>query len=140
MGDIMKKHKYMEIAFKEALKAKKIDEVPVGAIIIDNKGKIIGKGYNKKEKKHNPLNHAEIIAILKATKKKKDWRLNDCTLYTTLEPCEMCESVIKTVRIKNVYYSLKRINETKQMFEYKKEQIVIKKYENIISDFFKKKR
>ena len=81
---------YMNLAYKEALKAYKIDEIPVGAIVVDKSGKIIGKGYNKKEKKNNAIYHAEVEAIIKATKKVKNWRLNNCIIYVTLFPCDMC--------------------------------------------------
>ena len=94
--------KYMKIALSEAEKAYKLGEMPVGAIVVKN-GKIIGKGYNKKEKTKNALMHAEIIAINKACKKNKDWRLNDCEMYVTLEPCIMCMGAIVESRIKKVY-------------------------------------
>ena len=94
--------KYMEIAFSEAEKAYKLGEMPVGAIVVKN-GKIIGKGYNKKEKTKNALMHAEIIAINKACKKNKDWRLNNCEMYVTLEPCMMCMGAIVESRIKKIY-------------------------------------
>lgn len=97
--------KYMEIAIKEADKALKLNEMPVGAIII-HKDKIIGKGYNKKECKKNSLMHAEMIAINSACKKNKDWRLNDCELYVTMEPCVMCMGAIIESRIKTVYYGV----------------------------------
>lgn len=79
------------------------DEVPVSAIIVKN-DKIIAKSYNKRNKKNDLLMHAEIICIKKAIKKMKNWRLNDCELYTTLEPCAMCKSIIEASRIKKVYY------------------------------------
>ena len=98
--------KYMKIAFDEAKKAYKHGEMPGGAVIVKN-GKIIGKGYNKKEKKGNAIMHAEIIAINKACKKNKDWRLNDCEIYVTLEPCLMCIGAIVESRIKKVYCGVK---------------------------------
>ena len=94
---------YMEEAYKQALKAIKLDEVPVGAVIVKD-GKIIARGYNKKEITNNPLGHAEIIAINKACKKLNTWRLLDCDLYVTLEPCLMCVGAITHSRIRNVYY------------------------------------
>ena len=84
-------------------KAFKNGDVPISALVI-KENKIISKGYNKKEKYKNPLLHAEIIAIEKATKKTKDWRLNDCDLYTLLFPCPLCASLIAQSRIKKVYY------------------------------------
>ena len=96
---------YMECAYKEAMKAYKINEIPVGAIIVDKNGRIIGRGYNKKEKKRNAIYHAEIEAIFKATKKIKNWRLNDCILYVTLFPCDMCLEVIKSSKIDKIIFA-----------------------------------
>lgn len=100
----MKKY-YMKIAIKEAEKALKNGEMPVGAVVVKN-NKVIGKGYNKKEKTKNALMHAEIIAIQKACKKNKDWRLNECELYVTMEPCTMCIGAIVESRIKKIYYGV----------------------------------
>ena len=97
---------YMEVAFKEAEKAFKRGEVPIGAVIVKN-GKIIAKAFNNKEKKHCSIEHAEITAIKRASRKLKNWRLEDCDIYVTLEPCPMCASAIKQSRIKNVYSALK---------------------------------
>ncbi|MBQ3510844.1 MAG: nucleoside deaminase [Bacilli bacterium] len=97
---------YMEVAFKEAEKAFKRGEVPIGAVIVKN-GKIIAKAFNNKEKKHCCIEHAEITAIKRASRKLKNWRLEDCDIYVTLEPCPMCASAIKQSRIKNVYSALK---------------------------------
>ena len=98
---------------KLAQKAAKKDEVPVSAIITKD-GKIISQAYNKRTKNKNPLNHAEIMAILKASKKLRDWRLNDCALYVTLKPCSMCEEVIKQARISDVYYLLTKLDFKKE--------------------------
>ena len=89
---------YMKLALKEARKAYKHNEVPVGAIIVSNR-KIIAKGNNQRENSGDVTKHAELIAIRKASKKKKDWRLNDCTMYVTLFPCPMCASAIVQSRI-----------------------------------------
>ena len=94
---------YMQIALNEALKANKKDEVPVGAIIVKN-NKIISKAFNKRETSQNALLHAEIIAINKACKKLKSWRLEGCSLYVTLEPCPMCAGAIINSRIDEVYF------------------------------------
>lgn len=99
------KEYYMKIAIKEAEKALKNGEMPVGAVVVKN-NKVIGKGYNKKEKTKNTLMHAEIIAIQKACKKNKDWRLNECELYVTMEPCTMCIGAIVESRIKKIYYGV----------------------------------
>ena len=92
---------YMEQALKEAEKAYKKLEVPVGAVIVKD-GKIIAKGHNQKETKTDTTKHAEIIAIQKASKKLKSWRLTDCEMYVTLEPCTMCAGAIINSRIKKI--------------------------------------
>ena len=93
----------MKLALKEAEKAYKKDEVPVGAVIVYN-GKIIAKAHNTREKSNDATNHAEIIAIKKACKKIKDFRLIDAEIYVTLEPCLMCLGAILNARIKKLYY------------------------------------
>lgn len=94
---------YMDIALKEAKKAFKKKEIPIGAVIVKN-GKIISKAYNRKEKKQISVYHAEIIAISRACKKLKNWRLNDCELYVTVEPCMMCCGAILQSRISTVIF------------------------------------
>ncbi len=94
---------YMKEALKEAKKAFIIHEVPVGCVIVHN-DKIIGRGYNKREKLESSIAHAEIIAMQKACKKLNSWRLEDCTMYITLEPCCMCSGAIIQSRIKKVIY------------------------------------
>ena len=93
--------KYMWQAIKLAKKAWKIEEVPIGCVIV-HEGKVIGRGYNRRTTDKNPLAHAELIAIKKASKKMGDWRLEDCTLYVTLEPCQMCSGAIVQARMKKV--------------------------------------
>ena len=93
--------KYMKQAIKLAQKAWKIEEVPIGCVIV-HEGKVIGRGYNRRTTDKNPLAHAELIAIKKASKKMGDWRLEDCTLYVTLEPCQMCSGAIVQARMKKV--------------------------------------
>ena len=95
--------KYMHLALLEAKKAYKKGEVPIGAVIVRN-NKIISKAHNLIEKKQNSIMHAEIIAISKASKKLKNWRLIDCDMYVTLEPCLMCASAIELSRINKVYF------------------------------------
>ncbi len=92
----------MKEALKEAKKAYKKEEVPVGAIIVKD-GKIIARAHNIKETKKNAVGHAEILAIQKACKKLKAWRLIDCEMYVTLEPCSMCAGALINSRIKKIY-------------------------------------
>ena len=108
--------KFMIEAIKEANKSLEINEVPVGAVIVKN-GKIISRGHNIKEKKQSSLAHAEIIAIEKATRKVKNWRLIDCDIYVTLEPCPMCASAIKQSRIKKIYYGTSTTENNHKIFE-----------------------
>lgn len=96
-----KDEKYMKEAIKQAKKAYDINEVPIGCVIV-YEDKIIGRGYNRRTTDKNPLAHAELIAIKKASKKMGDWRLEDCTLYVTLEPCQMCSGAIVQARVKRV--------------------------------------
>ena len=81
--------KYMKAAIREAKKAYALDEVPIGCVIVQD-GTIIARGYNRRNTEGNTLAHAELTAIKKASKKTGDWRLEDCTMYVTLEPCQMC--------------------------------------------------
>ena len=98
--------KFMELAIKEARGAEKKDEVPIGAIIVKD-GKVIASAHNLTEKRQNALCHAEILAIKKASKKLKSWRLLDCEMYVTVEPCAMCAGAIANARIKKVYFGAK---------------------------------
>ena len=93
--------KYMNEALKQAKKALAINEAPIGCVIV-YKDKIIGRGYNKRNKDHCTLSHAEILAIKKASKAMGDWRLEECTIYITLEPCQMCAGAIVQARIPRV--------------------------------------
>ena len=100
----MKKEiKFMRAALKEAKKAELIDEVPIGCVIVKD-DKIICRAHNMRETKQNPLGHAELIAIDKASKKLKSWRLDGCELYVTLEPCIMCSGAIIQSRINKVFF------------------------------------
>ena len=94
---------FMKEALKEAKKAYKKLEVPVGCVIVKD-GKIIARAHNLKETKYDTTKHAEILAIQKASKKLESWRLIDCDMYVTLEPCPMCAGAIIQSRIKNLYY------------------------------------
>lgn len=93
--------KYMKEALKQAKKAYALGEVPIGCVIV-YKDEIIGRGYNRRNTDKNTLSHAEITAINKASKKIGDWRLEECTLYVTLEPCQMCAGAIVQARITRV--------------------------------------
>lgn len=93
--------KYMKQAIKLAEKAAELGEVPIGCVI-EYQGKVIGRGYNRRTTDKSTLAHAEIIAIKKACKKMGDWRLEDCTMYVTLEPCQMCAGAIVQARVKKV--------------------------------------
>ena len=95
--------KFMAEALKEAEKSANFDEVPVGAVIVKD-GKIIARGHNLREKSNDPTAHAEIMAIRKACKKLKSWRLEGCTIYVTIEPCSMCAGTILWTRMKRVVY------------------------------------
>ena len=133
---------YMNIALKEAKKALKHNEIPVGAVIVKN-NKIVSKGYNKKEKTKNVTQHAEIIAITKACKKIKNWRLDNCDIYITMEPCMMCCGAIQQSRIKKIIYGVGNEN-----YGYANKlknveiisQICEKECKSIIQNFFKKRR
>lgn len=93
--------KFMKAALTQAKKAYALDEVPIGCVIVQN-GKIIARGYNRRNTDKNTLAHAELTAIKKASKKTGDWRLEDCTMYVTLEPCQMCAGAIVQSRMQRV--------------------------------------
>ena len=93
--------KFMKAAIVQAKKAYALGEVPIGCVIVKD-NQIIARGYNRRSIDHNTLAHAEMIAIKKACKKLGDWRLEDCTVYITLEPCPMCAGAIVQARIKNI--------------------------------------
>lgn len=99
----MSDENFMQAAINEALKARDVDEVPIGAVIVLN-GEIIASGYNLRETSQQTLSHAELTAIEAANEKIGSWRLEDCTLYVTLEPCPMCAGAIVQSRMKRVVY------------------------------------
>lgn len=135
--------KIYTLLLKLANNAAKKKEVPVSALIVKD-NKIIAKAYNKRQKTHNILNHAEIIAIIKASKKLKDWRLDNCDLYVTLKPCSMCNAIINQSRVRNVFYLLdkplskKEYNQTKYIN--KNISTLNTVYSKCLQDFFVKKR
>lgn len=146
---MLKKEEFMKEAIKQAKKAYDKEEIPVGAIIVKD-GKIIARGYNKKEEKKDTTQHAEIIAIQKASRKIGAWRLQDCEMYVTLEPCVMCTGALIQARLKKVYIGtmdpktgacgsvLNLLEDYK--FNHKVEvetNIMQKECEKILKDFFK---
>lgn len=144
--------RFMKAAIKEAYKALEKDEVPIGCVIVKN-DKIIARGYNLRETKQQSIAHAEVVAIQKACKKIGSWRLEECDLYVTLEPCAMCSGVILQSRIKNVYYGAKdskggciescmRMYECKGFNHYPSTHggILEEECANLLKDFFKQKR
>ncbi len=136
--------KYIDEVIKMANKAKKQKEVPVGALIIFN-NKIIAKAYNLKNKTQIATKHAEIIAIEKANRKIKSWRLNECVMIVTLEPCMMCAGAILESRIKKIYCLSKRKNECSIEW-LRKNGVEVEFVENnikslmLLRSFFEKKR
>lgn len=146
-----KEEKFMTEALKEAKKAYDLGETPIGAVIV-YQDKIIARAHNLREKKQDTLAHAEALVIQKACKKLKSWRLEDCDLYVTLEPCVMCSGAIIQSRIKNVYYGAKNkrfgchqsaINLFDVDFNHKVNivsDILEKECSKIITDFFKELR
>ena len=146
---MLKKEKFMKEAIKQAKKAYDKEEIPVGAVIVKDR-KIIARGYNKKEEKKDTTQHAEIIAIQKASRKIGAWRLQDCEMYVTLEPCAMCTGALIQARLKRVYIGtmdpktgacgsvLNLLEDYK--FNHKVEvetNIMQKECEKILKDFFK---
>ncbi len=103
---------FVEILLKLVDKAYKKEETPVAALIVCN-NKIIVKSYNKRNKTNITTDHAEILAIKKANRKLKSWRLNNCSLYVTIKPCDMCMNVIKEARLSKVYYLTDRLEDKK---------------------------
>ena len=143
------KNKFMKQALKEAKKAYEKLEVPVGAVIVKD-GKIIAKAHNLKETKTDTTKHAEILAIQKASKKLESWRLLDCEMYITLEPCSMCAGAIINSRIKKIYIGALdektgAAGSVLNLFEdYKfnhkvevEKGVMQEECENILKDFFK---
>lgn len=142
----------MLLAIAEAKKAFALGEVPVGAIIIDENGEIIGRGHNIRETEQRPTGHAEIIAIEEAAQHKKSWRLSECTMYVTLEPCPMCAGAIINTRLKRVVYGAfdenggacsSVINIFEEKFGYKplvRSRILEEECALLLKDFFKELR
>ena len=135
---------YMKLALKEAKKAYNLDEVPIGSVIV-KKGQVIAKSYNQKSLKNIATYHAEILAINKACKKLKTWYLDECTLYTTVEPCLMCTGAIIQSRITRVVYGTKnesfgQLSKQKDLKIEIKEDVLKEECTEILGKFFKTKR
>lgn len=131
---------FIKQAIIEAKKAYKKGEVPVGAVLVKN-NEILVKSHNTVEKDKIVTKHAEIKVIEKASKKIDNWRLNECDLYVTLEPCTMCMGAIESSRIRHVYYILSKKNiEEGKKTSFKKMSFYEKEYLKILQDFFKEKR
>lgn len=144
--------KFMNIALLEAKKAYHKDEVPVGAVIVKN-NKILAKAYNQREHYQDPTKHAEIICIQKACKKLHSWRLEDCDIYITLEPCSMCAGTILWTRMNRIIYGAKdekggALGSSYNLFEQKNlnhhpeiiSGILEGESSQLLKDFFKQKR
>jgi tRNA(adenine34) deaminase len=145
----------MNQAFKEACKALKIQEIPIGAVIV-KKEKIIGRGFNKCISLSDPTAHAEVIALKKAANKLKNYRLNNCSIYVTIEPCVMCVGALINARIKKIVFGAvdKKSGACRSVFRILKnkrlnhqieilggtEKYLLTKCADIIKDFFRKKR
>ena len=149
---MLEDEKFMNVALQEAQMAMIADEVPIGAVIV-HQGKIIAKAHNLKEGNQDVLAHAELLAIRQAESKFKNWRLLDCTIYVTLEPCPMCASAIQQARINRIVYgtsnadtqnekiisqifSLSAINPTVQITK----NVMEEECRELLNTFFRKKR
>ena len=150
MIDLTKDEKWMLYALKEAEKALKLDEVPIGAIII-KQDKIIGRGFNQVQSLGDPTAHAEVITITSAANTIEDWRLNGSSIYITKEPCVMCFGAIINARIEKIYFGME--DSDKGFNKYQKDanvgiphinhiegKILELNCKKIVQDFFKKKR
>lgn len=144
--------KYMKLAIEEAKKAYECGEVPIGAIIVRD-GEVIASAHNTKESSNLVVGHAEISAIVMASKKLGNWRLDGCDIYITLEPCPMCASAIKQSRISNVYCGLSNLDKDnigiiKQIFNSDRVNSSVNLYndfnfpeiEELLQSFFKERR
>lgn len=128
---------FMQVAVEQARIAGKRGEVPIGCVIVKD-GKIIAKGYNQRERKQNCLWHAEIVALNQACRRLKSWRLNDCEMYVTLEPCQMCMGAILNARLRKVYIGAQ--STTDLNWQTSVELLPNSEAQNILVDFFRKRR
>lgn len=138
--------KILEKLYNLAIKAYKKGEIPVSAIILDKNNKIISAEYNNRQNEYNILGHAEILAIQKAEKKIKDWRLDGYKMIVSLEPCDMCSMIINKSRLDHVYYILSSdSNDKSKVYNIEKTKIKINKefeikFQKLLTDFFDNKR
>ena len=145
--------KYFDLAYEEAQKAFDLEEVPVGCIIVKD-NRVLASAHNMKETDCCVTSHAEILAIQEASKKINNWRLEDCDLYVTLDPCPMCASAIKQSRIKNVYSALNNsdqdnlfiiskifnLNDSTNSMVYFDTNLSVEKSKLLLNKFFKNQR
>lgn len=140
--------KFMKLALQEAKNAFAENEIPVGCVIVDEEGKILARAHNQKEALHDVTAHAEILAMRKAMQIKKNWRLKNCSLYVTLEPCPMCAGAINQARLSRVIYGVydnelgacesrwRLLHETQKITA----GIFEEECQKILQDFFEKQR
>ncbi len=145
------KYKYMKAALREAEKARLLDEVPVGAVVV-YQDKIIARAHNLRESNQSFHAHAEFLAMLKASKKIGSWRLEDCDVYVTMEPCPMCAGAMIQARVRGLYYGIKDpkagvVDSLMHMFEYPfnhkihvESEIMANESKQLIQEFFRKLR
>ena len=132
---------FIEIVLRQSHKAIEKSEIPVGSVIFDPlTGKIIAKAHNQELSLKDPTAHSEILCIRKACKKLNQKRLDGLSLISYLEPCDMCKEVIKSARIKKVYYLLNNNNPSRKTISNTKYKKILFKDENLVSKFFKKRR
>ena len=132
--------KFIELAFEEALKALKNNEVPIGAVIVNKEKIVVGKGHNQTETFKDSTAHAEILALKSASKKINDWRLDDHIIFSTIEPCEMCMGAIVEARIKEVYYGSKNTKRKNIEKKIKASMVENMNCQNLVKQFFKNLR
>ena len=132
--------KFIDLAFEEALKALKNNEVPIGAVIVNKEKIVVGKGHNQTETLKDSTAHAEILALKSASKKINDWRLDDHIIFSTIEPCEMCMGAIVEARIKEVYYGSKNTKRTNIEKKIKASMVENMNCQNLVKQFFKNLR
>ena len=132
--------KFIDLAFEEALKALKNNEVPIGAVIVNKEKIVVGKGHNQTETLKDSTAHAEILALKSASKKINDWRLDDHIIFSTIEPCEMCMGAIVEARIKEVYYGSKNTKRKNIEKKIKASMVENMNCQNLVKQFFKNLR